>query len=55
MIHLFDVTTLAKTDRAAQREILRDFFDELYDLAEVSRPKILTDDHVQASDIPRRT
>ncbi len=46
---------LAKTDRAAQREILRDFFDELYDLAEVSRSEILTDAHVQANDIPRRT
>ena len=46
---------LAKTDSAAQREILRDFFDELYDLAEVSRSEILTDEHVRANDIPRRT
>ena len=46
---------LATTDRAAQREILRDFFDELYDLAEVSRSEILTDAHVHANDIPRRT
>jgi hypothetical protein len=46
---------LGKTDRAAQREILREFFDELYDLAEVSRSEILTDAHVQANDIPRRT
>lgn len=46
---------LAKTDRATQQEILRDFFDELYDLAEISRSEILTDAHVQANDIPRRT
>ena len=46
---------LAKTDRAAQRELLRDFFDELYDLAEVSRSEILTEEHVHANDIPRRT
>lgn len=44
---------LVKTDRAAQREILREFFDDLYDLAELSRSEILTDQHVQASDIPR--
>ena len=46
---------LFKTDRAAQGEILREFFDDLYDLAEVSRSEILTDQHVQANDIPRRT
>ena len=46
---------LAKTDRAAQREILREFFDELYDLAEVSRSEVLTNEHVHANDIPRRT
>jgi hypothetical protein len=46
---------LAKTDCATQREILREFFEELYDLAEVSRVQILTDQHVQANDIPRRT
>jgi len=46
---------LIKTDSAAQREILREFFDELYDLAEISRSDILTDAHVQANDIPRRS
>lgn len=46
---------LTKTDHAAQREILREFFDELYDLAEVSRSEVLTDAHVQANDIPRCT
>ena len=46
---------LAKTDREAQREILRNFFDEVYDLAEISRSAILTDNHVVANDIPRRT
>jgi hypothetical protein len=46
---------LEKTDRVAQREILREFFDELYDLAEVSRSEILTDAHVLANDIPRLT
>jgi uncharacterized protein YdiU (UPF0061 family) len=35
--------------------ILRNFFDELYDLAEISRSGILTDDHVVANNIPRRT
>ena len=52
LVRRYDLT---KTDSAAQREILRDFFDELYDLAEVSRSKILTDEHVHANDIPRRT
>jgi hypothetical protein len=46
---------LTKTDSATQREILREFFDELYDLAEISRSEVLTDKHVQANDIPRRT
>jgi hypothetical protein len=52
LVRRYDV---AKTDRAAQQEILRDFFDELYDLAEVSRSEILTDEHVHANGIPRRT
>ena len=52
LVRRYDVAT---TDRAGQHEILRDFFDELYDLAEVSRSEILTDEHVHANDIPRRT
>jgi hypothetical protein len=52
LVRRYDLVT---TDRAAQREVLRDFFDELYDLAEISRSEILTDEHVRANDIPRRT
>jgi hypothetical protein len=33
----------------------RRFFDELYDLAEVSRSEVLTDEHVSKSDIPPRS
>ena len=52
LVRRYDLT---KTDSVAQREILREFFDDLYDLAEVSRSEILTDEHVRANDIPRRT
>lgn len=46
---------LVRIDRAAQHDVLRQFFDDLYDCAEVSRSEILTDAHVQAHDIPPRS
>jgi hypothetical protein len=33
---------------------LRQFFNELYDLAECSRPDILTDEHIRRNDLPER-
>jgi hypothetical protein len=33
---------------------LRRFFNELYDLAEVSRSEVLTEEHVRKNDIPPR-
>ncbi|MFZ3180985.1 MAG: hypothetical protein WA156_12430 [Methylocystis silviterrae] len=46
---------LADVSRAALLDILRKFFDDLYDLAECSRSEILTDEHVQKNDIPHRS
>jgi hypothetical protein len=34
--------------------VLRQFFNELYDLAECSRSEILTDEHVRRNDLPER-
>jgi hypothetical protein len=34
--------------------VLRQFFDELYDLAECSRPDVLTDEHIRRNDLPER-
>jgi hypothetical protein len=46
---------LLDTQRAALFDILRQFFDELYDVAECSRSDILTDEHVRRNDIPPRS
>jgi hypothetical protein len=46
---------LQDTQRAALLDILRQFFDELYDLAECSRADVLTDEHVRKNDIPSRS
>jgi hypothetical protein len=34
--------------------VLRQFFNELYDLAECSRPDILTDEQIRRNDLPER-
>ncbi len=47
--------TLRDTKRAMLLDILRQFFDELYDLAECSRSEVLTDEYVRLNDIPPRT
>jgi hypothetical protein len=45
---------LQDTQRATLFDTLRQFFDELYDLAEISRSEVLTDEHVSKNDIPPR-
>jgi hypothetical protein len=52
LIRQFD---LQDTRRPALLDILRQFFDELYDVAECSRSDILTDEHVSRNDIPPRS
>jgi hypothetical protein len=46
---------LENASPAAVLDILRKFFDELYDLAECSRSEVLTDVHVQKNGIPSRS
>jgi hypothetical protein len=41
--------------RESLYNVLRHFFNELYDLAECSRPDILTDEHIQRNDLPERS
>jgi hypothetical protein len=36
-------------------EVLREFFDELYDLTECSRSDILTDEHIRLNGLPERS
>jgi len=45
---------LQDTQRGALLDILRQFLEELYDLAECSRSDVLTDEHVGKNDIPPR-
>jgi hypothetical protein len=40
--------------REALYDVLRQFFDELYDLAECSRPDMLTDELIRLNDLPER-
>jgi hypothetical protein len=46
---------LQDTQDAAVLDILRQFFDELYDLAECSRSDVLTDEYVRKNNIPPRS
>jgi hypothetical protein len=46
---------LQDIQRATLFDRLRRFFDELYDLAEVSRSEVLTDERVSKNDIPPRS
>jgi hypothetical protein len=46
---------LRDMQRAALFNILRQFFDEFYDLAECSRSEVLTDEYVRKNDIPPRS
>jgi len=46
---------LSDVQQAALFNILRQFFEEFYDLAECSRSEILTDEHVRRNDIPPRS
>jgi hypothetical protein len=46
---------LSEIKREVLISILREFFDELYDLAECSRSDVLTDEIVHANAIPPRT
>ncbi len=46
---------LRETHQAALFGILREFFDDLYDLAECSRSEVLTDEHVSRNGIPPRS
>jgi len=41
--------------REALFDLLRQFFNELYDLAECSRREILTDEHIRRNDLPERS
>jgi hypothetical protein len=45
---------LQDSRHAGLLDILRQFLDELYDLAECFRSDVLTDDHVRKNDIPPR-
>jgi hypothetical protein len=47
--------TLRDTKWTTRADVLRQFFDELYDLAECSRSEVLTDEYVRLNDIPPRT
>jgi hypothetical protein len=46
---------LQDTEGPALLDILRQFFDELYDLAECSRSDVLTDEYVSKNEIPPRS
>ena len=41
--------------RGTLHGVLRQYFNELYDLAELSRADTLTDDHVRKNDLPERS
>jgi hypothetical protein len=41
--------------RAELDDVLRQFFNELYDIAECSRPEVLTDEHTRRNDLPQRS
>jgi len=43
---------LHDTREAALFDILREFFDDFYDLAECSRSEVLTGEHVRRNGIP---
>jgi hypothetical protein len=46
---------LKGVSRAELDDVLRQFFNELYDLAECSRSEILTDEHTRRNDLPERS
>ena len=46
---------LRNAQHAALFDVLRQFFNEFYDLAECSRSEILTDEYVRRNDIPPRS
>jgi hypothetical protein len=52
LVRRFD---LADTQDATVFGALRQFFEELYDIAECSRADVLTDEYVRKNDIPSRT
>lgn len=45
---------LPDSNRKTLYDALRDFFNELYDLAECSRPDILRDEYIRKNDLPER-